>query len=387
MQLKNPNSEKLKIGLVFDDSLDRPDGVSQYVKTLGKWLSAQGHEVRYLVGQTTLEQWQGGRVYSLSKNIPVSFNGNRLTTPLPVKKSRVREILSFEEFDVLHIQIPYSPFMAKTVINNSAALTAVVGTFHILPAGWMASWGTKLLRLTYGRSLKRVDKMLSVSTSAAEFAQQTLKRESSVLPNVVESAVFGKTKKIARSGSHIIFLGRLVERKGCLFLLKAFLIIAAKYPNARLTIAGDGPDRNELEDFVKKNNLQKQVSFLGFIDENDKPNLLGSTDIACFPSLYGESFGIVLIEAMAAGAGVVIGGNNPGYKTVLEPEALFDPKNPNQLALLLENLMNNKELSARIHLKQQQDVKKYDIEIVGAKLVEIYRSAVAKKRLKSHNKF
>jgi len=104
---------KLKIGLVFDDSLDSSDGVAQYVKDLGGWLSGQGHEVSYLVGETKLTEWRGGKVYSLSKNQAVYFNGNRLSVPLPANSRRIRELLNAKNFDIMHVMVPYSPFGSK----------------------------------------------------------------------------------------------------------------------------------------------------------------------------------------------------------------------------------------------------------------------------------
>src|SRR5581483_312331 len=99
----------------------------------------------------------------------------------------------------------------------------------------------------------------------------------------------------------IVFLGRLVERKGVKYLIKAFNLLERNLPDAHLVIAGDGPQRPALEALVKEYNLQAKVSFLGYIEEEDKPSILASAAVACFPSLYGESFGIVLAEAMAAG--------------------------------------------------------------------------------------
>src|SRR3989344_5742480 len=108
-------STALKIGFVFDDSLDSNDGVAQYVKTLGAWFSSQGHKVCYLVGESKTAQWRGGQVYSLARNQKVVFNGNRLSVPLPAKRSPIKLVLEQEDFDVLHVQLPHSPFMAQKV--------------------------------------------------------------------------------------------------------------------------------------------------------------------------------------------------------------------------------------------------------------------------------
>src|SRR3989344_2521716 len=146
--VKTKTSQKsLSVGFLYDDSLDKPDGVSQYVRTVGAWLSGQGHEVTYLVGETILKQWGGAPVYSLSKNLTVKFNGNRVNTPLPASKKLISSVLDRHDFDIIHIQMPYSPFMAQKVINLLNPRIAIIGTFHIYPAGHLARVGSRVLKL------------------------------------------------------------------------------------------------------------------------------------------------------------------------------------------------------------------------------------------------
>jgi phosphatidylinositol alpha-mannosyltransferase len=139
-------------------------------------------------------------------------------------------------------------------------------------------------------------------------------------------------------------------------------------------IYGRGELELKLKEYVSQNNMQNIVSFHGFIDEEEKPVALARADIAVFPSIGAESFGIVLIEAMAAGSGVVLGGNNPGYRTVLgeTPDALVNPHETQAFARQLVAFLENKALRSAVHAMQQQMVKQYDIEVVGPKLVELY---------------
>ncbi len=371
-------SGKLSVAFLYDDSLDKNDGVAQFVKRTGEWLSGQGHNVIYLVGETKAKKWAGADIFSLSKNLKVSFNGNKLTTPLPAKACRINRVLTKNQFDVLHVQTPYSPFMAQRVINRTPKNVGVVGSFHVLPANVMVVWGTRALRLIYGRSLKRFQAMMGVSPAAAEFAKWALGLPTSVLPNVVDL----KKMQVPKPGNqkqNIVFLGRLVKRKGAAQLLEAFKVVHEKLPDARLTIAGDGPERTNLEKFVRRHNLNDSVKLLGFIDEKDKPSILASAAIACFPSTGGESFGIVLIEAMAAGAGVVVGGNNPGYASVLggSSETLVDPGNSLAFANQLEKILTDQNLAQSLHKQQQEQVKQYDVDVVGNHLLQIYTEAIA----------
>lgn len=379
------NSEKLSVGLVFDDSLDSNDGVAQYLKTLGAWLSSQGHQVSYLVGQTKLTSWRGGKVYSLARNIPVVFNGNRLSIPLPANKARIKQVMNSQQFDVVHVMMPHSPLMSQRVIKLAPKSTAIVGTFHIFPAGRLARWGGRLLSVWYGRNIRLISKVVSVSQPAQSYAKQTFRLESAVVPNPVDISRFADAGQIKRDPEQIVFLGRLVPRKGCAELLKAFAL--AGIDNIELIIAGDGPQRKSLENLARSLSLESKVKFLGYIDEKDKPELLAGASLACFPALYGESFGLVLIEAMAAGAGLVLGGDNPGYRSVLreQPKLVINPRDTKAFAERLKSLLDDKQTALKLHEWQKKVVKQYDINVVGAQILELYYEQIAQTVKKSNN--
>lgn len=383
------DSKQLVVGFCYDDTLDSSDGVAQYVKTVGAWLAEQGHRVIYLVGASKTKSWAGGEVYSVSKNLKVSWGGNRLSTPIAAKKELVKKILRENQLDVLHVQVPYSPLMAQRVIKIVDPSVAVVGTFHVFPGNQRAVVGSKLLKLVYGKSLKRFDSFLSVSSVAQSYAKDVFGVTSLVIPNVVDLKKLSAKRTVTKvSSGHIVFLGRLVERKGARQLLKAFLILHKKYPEVRLTLAGSGPQEAKLQKFVDKNNLGSAVDFPGFINEADKASLLASADIACFPSLYGESFGIVLIEAMAAGAGVVLGGDNPGYRSVLaqQPTMLVNPNDTEAFVRRFDLLLTDKDLVQQIHTWQDEHIRQFNVTVVGPRLVDIYRRAIANKTQTRHNK-
>jgi phosphatidylinositol alpha-mannosyltransferase len=382
-------NRKLKVGLVFDDSLDSADGVAQYVKTLGAWLSTQGHEVGYLVGQTKLTEWQGGQVYSLAKNLKVRFNGNRLSMPALSRKAAIKRVLEGQKFDVLHVMMPYSPVMAQRLIKYAPKGAAIVGTFHIFPSGNLSKAGSRLLKTALRSSLKRFGEIVAVSGVSADFAKSSYGLNASVIPNPVDIKRFSASKKKPEPSAkpQILFLGRLVKRKGAAQLIEAFKLLQPRLPQARLSIAGRGPEIKKLESQVKRYGLENKVKFLGYIQEADKPRILQAADIACFPSLYGEAFGIVLVEAMAASSGIVLGGDNPGYRSVLgdQPLLLVNPKDTAAFAERLEMLLSDKARVAELHNWQAQAVKQYDINIVGQQIMSMYLRAIAKRAKTSHN--
>ena len=363
--------KKLKIGFVLDDTLDTPDGVQQYVLTVGTWLSAQGHEVHYLVGGSSRKDIDN--VHSMARNVRVRFNQNRLSIPLPTRKSLIVQKLAQLDLDVLHVQMPYSPLFAGRVVGATPKKTKVVGTFHIVPASWLHSAGARSLELMNRRTLRRFDSIVSVSPAAAQFAKTVFGISSVIVPNAVDMHKI-KHSPTFRSTPHIVFLGRLVERKGCQYLLAALAQLQSQYSGEyAVTIAGKGPLGDKLQEYAQKKQL-KNVSFLGFVAEDEKPALLGSADIAVFPSTGGESFGIVLIEAMAAGARVVLGGDNVGYRSVLGdfPDLLVDVRNTKAFADTLQNYLENAKLRIEVSKWNAKAVQQYDITVVGSHLLKIY---------------
>lgn len=375
----------LKVGFVLDDSLDTPDGVQQYILTLGNWLKSQGHDVHYIVGQTKRTDMDG--IHSIGRNVKVRFNQNRMSMPLPVSRKAIRTLLRREDFDVLHVQLPYSPFLAGRVIKEAPHRTAVVGTFHIAPHSRMVHTANHLLRVLTRKSLKRFDEIMSVSPVAKEFAKATFGIESQIVPNTVELSSYMSATALPqyKAEQTIVFVGRLVERKGCQYLLRAIAYMQKHETfdhSYKVVICGFGPLEKSLKEFVIDNHLESIVEFKGFIEEADKPRYMASADIAVFPSTGGESFGIVLVEAMAAARGAVIAGNNPGYSSVMakHPEALFDPKDAAGLANTLATLLRHPDKRKTAHTWQLSEVRQYDTPEVGSKVVAVYNAALHKRR-------
>ncbi len=373
----------MKIGFVLDDTIDSSDGVQQYVLTLGSWLISIGHEVHYLVGQS--ERKDVDNIHSLAKNVKVKFNKNRMTIPFRAKTSQIINILEEEKFDVLHIQMPYSPQLGAKIIKIAPKTTAIVGTFHILPYGKIEKAGTYLLAKLVKSSFSRIDTVISVSKPAAVFAKQAYDCESVVIPNVVKLPNGTKKQKRNKSKLHIVFVGRLVKRKGVLELLHALSLVDDDL-DFMVTVVGSGPLKDDVLRLVRNYGLENRVRLTGFVAEEEKFRILSDADIAVFPSLGGESFGIVLIEAMAAGAEAVIGGNNQGYQAVLEDtQTLFNPCDKVSFSKILSSLLRNSNTRKNIHEKQKLIVKKYDVSSVGPEVLKVYEQAIAKHKPNKDN--
>jgi phosphatidylinositol alpha-mannosyltransferase len=375
----------LKVGLVVDDGLDSTDGVQQYVLGLGAWLEQQGHEVHYLAGQTVRRDIP--HLHSLSRNIKVRFNGNSLSMPLPSNRRQIRQLLARERFDVLHVQTPHSPFMAQHVVLAADPGTAIIGTFHILPYTKLSAIGNKALGIWLRPSLRRFDEIVSVSAAAAAFAKASFGIETPVVPNMVDCALFRKARPLPQYDDDrltILFLGRLVPRKGCLLLMEAIHKLQSRpnLPKFQVLICGRGPLESKLRQFIARHGLGKTVSLEGFVSEADKPRYYASADLAVFPSYGGESFGIVLVEAMASGRPLVLAADNPGYRSVLtpQPELLFETTDAQILADKLAYYLTHETERRRLQAWQKEYVERFDVNRVGQEIVEVYRRALHKKR-------
>ncbi len=378
-------AKALKVGLVLDSGLDKPDGVQQYVLAIGGWLETQGHEVHYLVGQTKRQDIP--RLHSLSRSISVRFNGNNGSVPLMATRRKLRKFLAAEHFDVLHIQVPHHPFLAQRIILEADQRTAIVGTFHIAPYNKLATIATRLLGVWLRPSLRHFDRMVSVSPTAQAFAEKTFHITSDVLPNVIDYGRFHGAQPLPQYDDDvltILFLGRLVPRKGCQLLLEAIVLLSQnnKVPHFRVVVCGTGPLEGKLRQLVAKHGLEQQVEFVGFVTETDKPRYYASADIAVFPSSGGESFGIVLLEAMASGRAAVLAGDNPGYSSVMAPrqELLFDPHDSSALAEKLTIYLTDTKLRQVAQRWGATYTKEFAVAVVGAKLLKIYRQALHERR-------
>lgn len=377
----------MKIAFVLDDSLDRPDGVQQYVLALGEWMRGQGHEVHYLVGATSRHDLPNIQV--LSRNWAVTFNGNRLSTPLPASNKAIRQLLDQENYDVIHVQMPYSPLMAHKVIRNAATTTAVIGTFHILPYSSLVRHATRALGWWLRSSLRRFDTIYAVSPAAKPFAERAFRlSDVTVLPNVVSLPPFASAKPLSSLATDdlpiIMFLGRLVTRKGCNTFLEAVAKLKQEYDQPfKVIVCGKGEQATSLKSLADRLGISGIVSFTGFVSEADKPGYMSAATIMAFPSTGGESFGIVLVEAMAADGPVVLAADNPGYASVLEPqpELLFRVGDADSLAAKMAHFL--KEPAARQTIKAWQNsyAEQFDTPIVGQTLLDEYTLQLQKKAL------
>ncbi|MGO5149388.1 glycosyltransferase family 4 protein [Bifidobacterium boum] len=381
-----------RIAFVFDDTLDVLDGVQQHIVTLGKELARRGHDVHYLVGQT--EHSPVPNTHAMSRNVMVRANGNRMRIPLPASRRLIARTLAEGGFDILHVQAPYSPFMAGRVLEAASPDTGVVATYHIAVSDPLSAVGGMALGVINAHTHRRIDEVIAVSDVAARYAAITAHTRARVIANPVDVRMMRDRAAAADNGTldsdtlapHIVFLGRFVKRKGADILLDAIEYGEQHrlFPaGTHVTMAGKGP----LLDACRHRaaGFDTPIMFTGFIEESAKPSLLRSADVAVFPATGGESFGIVLLEAIASGATVTLAGDNPGYHFTLlgDTDALFPVHGRDAARILAERIaraINDTTWAKQVHAREALLLDRYDVRTIADQVEQVYMQAIAKRR-------
>lgn len=392
----------MKIALVCPyNMLDRPGGIPQVVLHLYKGLKRRGHTVKVITQRPSSYKGEAPEDYILL-GISRTFKGGFGTEGnwgMPADGDKIAEVLKREQFDVINFHEPWLPFLAWQMLRHSKA--AHVGTFHanLMDTAAGKTW-TSSIFTPYGRPLlRKMDIFTATSPASAGMlinrANMDSAHERWMIENIryvpcgVELSDFKPIKKRqALNGPDtktIVYVGRLEKRKGVDLLLRAFALLVADNPQYHLMVAGSGIQASKLRQYVEDEAV-KNVQFLGYVSEEDKRRLIGSADLNCFPSPYGEGFGIVLLESMAAGVPVVAG-NNLGYAYVMRGPArigLVDPEASKDFANRLAVLLEEKGLRKQVVEWGLKQVKQYDYPKVVAQYEAVYKEAVELKN--NHHK-
>jgi phosphatidylinositol alpha-mannosyltransferase len=358
----------LRIGIVSPYSLTIPGGVQAQVLGLARELRRRGHEARVLgpCDGPPPESF----VTPLGDSLPTAANGSIAPiAPDPPAALRTLRALNDEAFDVIHLHEPLSPGPTLTTILVHRAPT--VGTFHA--AGTSASY--RFLTGPLSRLINRLDAKVVVSKDALLLVQDHLGGDYEVLFNGVEYEQIRAAAPFPRSSSRpsVFFCGRHEERKGLRVLIDALEHIDA---DVEIVIAGEGPDTAALRERASGD---ERVVWLGRISDDEKFARLRASDVFCAPSLGGESFGVVLIEAMAAGATVVASALD-GYRNVATHDVdalLVPPGEPEPLADAITRAVSDEALSARLRAAGDARAERFSMRALADAYVEIYRRLVA----------
>jgi phosphatidylinositol alpha-mannosyltransferase len=286
-------------------------------------------------------------------------------------KERARALLAEHRFDVLHFHEPLVPFLSPTVLDQSD--TVNVATFHAFggfsPSYWIG-------RRFAGQLVDKLDGRIAVSGAARHFISRYFPGDYRIIPNGVDLDRFTDAEPLEewRDGTiNILFVGRFEERKGLIHLLKAYHRLRKRHVDARLLVIGSGPKAREYRRFIGLRQV-RDVEFLGRLTDDDKARFFASADIFCSPATGQESFGVVLLEAMAAGVPIVASDIH-GYKNVVQRDVqgiLVEPRNHRALAAALYKLANDEELRHRMGEAGRAMAPDFSWDRVTERIVDFY---------------
>jgi phosphatidylinositol alpha-mannosyltransferase len=373
----------MKIGLVSPYVYPLPGGVTEHVRYLYEGLRLRGHHVRIITSSHGLQRSSEGDVIRLGKGFSMPTNGSVGTVTLsPRYVSQVNDMLERERFDLLHFHEPFVPFLSLVVLRQSTSVN--IATFHAY-AGFSPSYefGSRVL----GSYADRLHGRIAVSAAARHFIDRFFPGDYKVIPNGVDVDRYRKAVPLARwqdGTRNVLFVGRHEPRKGLIELLKAFRILRKTGCECRLLVVGSGPQEREARRYVMTRRLGG-VEFLGRVSDNEKAQLFKTADVYVSPATGRESFGIVLLEAMAAGTAIVCSDIH-GYKGVVRRGTdglLVPPRKPKALAAAIGTLLADDELRARMGRSGTLRAEEFSWERVTAKVEDYYGFVI--RRLAAQN--
>lgn len=377
----------MKIGIVCPYSWDVPGGVQFHIRDLAEHLIRLGHQVSVLApadDETPLPPY----VVSAGRAVPVPYNGSvaRLNFGF-LSAARVRRWLHDGTFDVIHIHEPTSPSLG--LLACWAAQGPIVATFHTSnPRSRAMIAAYPILQ----PALEKISARIAVSEYARRTLVEHLGGDAVVIPNGVDVGFFAAAEPRpewqsegarspveggggTREGATIGFIGRIDEpRKGLPVLMRALPAILAARPDTRLLVAGRGDEEEAVASLPKE--MRARVEFLGMVSDEDKARLLRSVDVYVAPNTGGESFGIILVEAMSAGA-PVLASDLDAFAQVLDLGAageLFANEDADALAAAAIGLLGDPERRAELRERGSAHVRRFDWSTVGADILAVYET-------------
>lgn len=361
----------MKIGIVCPYSWDVPGGVQFHIRDLADHLIRLGHDVSVLApadDETPLPPF----VVSAGGAVPVPYNGSvaRLSFGF-LAAARVRRWLHDGTFDVIHIHEPTAPSLG--LLACWAAQGPIVATFHT------SNPRSRVMLAAYPILQPALEK-ISARIAVSEYARRTLVEhlggDAVVIPNGVDVGFFAEAGVNPEwQGGTIGFIGRIDEpRKGLPVLMKALPKILEALPETRLLVAGRGDEKEAVESLPEE--MRARVEFLGMVSDEDKARLLRSVDLYVAPNTGGESFGIVLVEALSAGA-AVLASDLDAFAQVLDQGMageLFANEDADALAEAAVRLLGDPERREGLRERGSAHVRRFDWSTVGADILAVYET-------------
>ncbi|UCC89316.1 MAG: glycosyltransferase family 4 protein [Anaerolineales bacterium] len=386
----------MRIALVSPYDFSYPGGVTKHIINLAKSFQQRGHQVHIIAASSrNADNMSPGITQISSFVVPVRYNGSIARISFsPRLAQQVRALLGRETFDVLHLHEPTTPTLPWVVLRQAQKLspqTALVGTFHSYRErrGWkgMPSEPYSYARPIFRRVVNRLDGRIVVSKVAHDYVNNHFPGSYRVIPNGVDVALFGNPSLEPLSqfstGLNLLFVGRPEPRKGFLYLIEAYARVKVTLPESRLLVIGPytAKDRAPFEQELRQRQLG-DVHFIGYVPDVELARYYQSSHVFCAPSTDSESFGMVLLEAMAAKTPIVAS-DIAGYRAVVGHQReglLTPPKDPAALAEAIIYLLQRPDLRQAMGARGQAKASLYTWERVADSVLDCYHDILEGKR-------
>jgi phosphatidylinositol alpha-mannosyltransferase len=369
----------LKIALVSPYDFAYPGGVVNHISALEREFIKMGHEVK-IIAPASKGATSDDRLICLGRAWPTPSSGSvaRITLT-PWISSKVKPVLKREKFDVIHLHEPLVPMLCTTVLRLSRSAT--VGTFHAMDSRGYSIWKPFTI-LFLKRWFRKLDGRIAVSKPAREFINGHFPADYNIIPNGVDLEHFSPDvppiEKFRDGKINIVFVGRLEKRKGVNYLLSAYEQVRKEIGNCRLILVGPSTRWSRSHEKQVKRKGLKDIVFVGYVSHEDLPRYYQTADIVCLPATGRESFGLVLLEAMAMGKPIVAS-NIDGYASVAthNDEALMvPPKNKHELAQALITLASDAKLRQEMGARGKRKAADYGWERIAQRVMEYYQKVL-----------
>ena len=363
----------LKLALVSPYDHSHRGGVTDHINSLAHQFRSWGHCVKVIGPCSKPENVADPDFIPMGRPVPIPSGGSIARVSLSIwLYPRIRALLEREAFDLIHLHEPFAGFTSLWTIKASE--TVNIGTFHTNGGHKVYHVGGKRLAKPY---LRKIHGRIAVSETARKFIDSNFPGDYEIIPNGIQVDNFGpniKPFKHLKDGKlNILFLGRLDKRKGLKYLLGAYSRLKWDWPSTRLIVVGPGNPDMDSQHIIGERNLQ-DVMFVGGVSEEDKARYFSTADVYCSPATGKESFGIVLLEAMASGAPIVAS-RIEGYSDVIKDGyngVLVPPKNEGALANTIEQLLRDKALRTSLSCNGLESVQEYRWDRVAQRVMDHY---------------
>ena len=376
----------MKLALVSPYDFAYPGGVTEHVANLAEQFLTRGHEV-HIVAPSSDDEAEpissvDAPVHRIGRVVSIPANGSVARITLSLRSYlQAKRLLQEQQFDLIHLHEPMMPALPLTVLRHSK--TTNVGTFH--------AFRNRPLTYFYGKPIlrpffRKLHGHIAVSSAASDFVGEYFRADYRIIPNGIDFPRFNRRypplEQFADERPTVLFVGRLEKRKGLKFLLRAWPLVLERHPEARLVVVGRGRPLEGYRRFAARQGWSPaDVVFAGYVAAEDLPRYYQSCDVFCAPNTGQESFGIVLLEAMAAGAPIVAS-DIPGYRDVVadgEQGLLVEPKNSGALADAVSRLLASPELRASMRRAGQGKARRYDWPRVASQVLDYYFEVLARR--------